>query len=186
MTEPSAHSVTTQSVETIEFPCEEWFATRTPQGEMVGINPIPGTWTLISGEDRRRFAERSLDVKAFFACPRCKQIGFIPEGFSPPRDLSDTKPLPELHCRKCKFGCRIILKNWDRRRLYCACYETSEGGTLHSHKDYLHAEDEVEAGKFFWAQHGPGVTPAVANFIGIAPVIGFFLENPKNDNLLIV
>jgi len=186
--------VATQSVEVIEFPCEEWFATRTPQGEMIGVNPLPGTWTLISGEDRRKFAERGLDVKAFFACPRCKQIGFIPEGFgrcgtaegvNPQPKLGDIK-LPELHCRKCGFGCRIILKNWDKRRLYCACYETIEGGNIQAHKDYLHAEDEVEATTFFWAQHGPGVTPVVRNFIGIAPVIGFFLENPKNDNLLIV
>jgi len=179
----------TQSIEVIEFPCEEWFVTRTPQGELVGVNPIPGTWTLISGADRQSFAKRKLNVKALFACPRCKQIGFIPEGFNPPKELGDTKPLPELHCRKCGFGCRIVLKNWDKRRLYCACYETHEGSDLQllvAHKEYLHGEDEVEATKFFWAQHGPGITPVVVNFIGIAPVIGFFLENPKNDNLLIV
>jgi hypothetical protein len=173
----------TQSVETIEFPCEEWIATRTPQGEMVGVNPIPATWTLISGEDRRRFAEKGLDVKALFACPRCKQVGFIPEGFNPPKELGDTKPLPELHCRKCNFGCRIILKNWDKRRLYCACYETREGQLLVARKEYLHAENEPEAIKFFWAQHS---VSEVANFIGIAPAIGFFMENPKSDSILIV
>lgn len=194
----------TQSVDTIEFPCEEWFVTRTPQGEIVGVNPIGATWTLISAEDRRRFAERRLDVKALFACPRCKQIGFIPEGFgrcgtpdpgkhpkgcegvNPQPKLGDIK-LPELHCRKCNFVCRIILKDWDKRRLYCACYETcTPSGTIHAHKEYLHAEDENEAKKFFWAQHGPGVIPIVTNFIEIAPVIGFFLENPKNDRILIV
>lgn len=175
-------SSATQSVENLEFPCEEWVATRTPQGEMVGVNPVAGTWTLISGEDRRRFAEKGLDVKAFFACPRCAQVGFIPEGFKPEVKLGDTKPLPELHCRRCQFGCRITLKEWDKRRLYCACYETRDNDTLKPHKEYLHAENDEEAKKFFWAQHGLEVT----NLVGIAPAIGFFMENPKDDRILLV
>ena len=175
-------SVATQSITTVEFPCEEWAATRTLQGEIIGVNPIPGTWTLISGEDRRRFAERGIDLKAFFACPRCNKIGFINEGFNPPKKFGDTEVLPELHCRKCKFICRIILKNWDKRRLYCACYETRSGDTLQPHKEYLHAEDEAEASKFFWAQHGREVT----NLVGIAPAIGFFMPNPKDDRILVV
>lgn len=171
-----------QSVETITFPCEEWVAARTKQGVLVGIDPVPGTWTLLSGEDRRNFAQRGLNIKAMFACPRCKQIGIIPEGFNPPKELGDTKPLPELFCRKCKFGCRIILKDWDKRRLYCAIFETHNGFDFTQHKEYLHAEDEVEAKKFFWAQHGPDVT----TFIGIAPVIGFFTQDPKDDRVLVV
>jgi hypothetical protein len=175
-------SVATQSVEIIEFPCEEWIATRSPKGELVGIQPIPGTWTLVSGEDRRRFSERGIDAKAFFSCPRCNQVGFIGEAFNPPKKLGDTELLPELHCRKCQFGCRIILKNWDKRHLYCACYETRDGDTLCPHKEYLHAEDEQEARKFFWAQHGREVT----NLVGIAPAIGFFMPNPKDDRILVV
>lgn len=180
MTEPSA--ITSQSVETIAFPCEDWLVTRTKGGELVGINPVPGTWTLISGEDRRRFAEQGKDIKALFACPQCNQIGFIPESFNPPKELGDTQPLPELFCRRCKFGCRIILKQWDRRRLYCACYETCVGETFTPHKEYLHAENEWEAKQFFWAQHGSDV----ATLAGIAPVIGFFTQDPKNDRILVV
>jgi hypothetical protein len=179
---PSGHSPGSQSIETIEFPCEEWIATRNPQGEMLGVNPVAGSWTLISGEDRRRFAERGFDVKAFFACPRCNKVGFISEGFNPPKEFGDTKPLPELHCVKCQFICRIVFKDWDKRRLYCACYETRKGDTLEPHKEYLHAENEVEAKKFFWAQHGFEVT----NLVGIAPAIGFFTPNPKDDRVLIV
>lgn len=149
---------------------------------MVKINPVPGTWTLIGGEDRRRFGEKGMDVKALFACPRCNQVGFISEGFNPPKDMGDTKPLPELHCRKCQFGCRIILKDWDKRRLYCACYETRDGDSLKTHKEYLHAENDNEAKQFFWAQHGNEVT----NLVGIAPVISFFTQNPKDDRILIV
>ena len=176
------NSVTVQSVETITFPCEEWLVTRTPQGEIVGIKPIAATWTLLGTEDIRRFAEKGLDVKALFACPRCSQVGFISSQFNPTKELGDTKPLPELHCRKCQFGCRIILKDWDKRRMYCACYTTGYGDTAIPHKDYLHAEDEAEAHKFFWAQHGAEVT----ELIGIAPVIGFFMPNPKDDRVLVV
>jgi hypothetical protein len=175
-------SIATQSVETIEFPCEDWVVTRTPQGELVSVNPVPGTWTLISGEDRRRFAEKGQDIKAFFACPKCNQVGLIHEGFNPPKKLGDTEILPELHCRRCQFGCRIVLKGWDKRRLYCACYETRHKDTLMPHKEYLHAEDENEATKFFWAQHGREVT----NLVGIAPAIGFFMPNPKDDRILVV
>jgi transcription elongation factor Elf1 len=175
-------SVATQTVETVTFPCEEWVATRTKKGNLVAINPVPGTWTLIGGEDRRRFAERGKDIKAMFACPRCNQVGIIPESFNPPKELGDTKPLPELFCRKCKFGCKVILQNWDTRKLYCACYETCVGGKFHQHKEYLHAEDELEAKKFFWAQHGS----EVSTFIAIAPVIGFFTKNPKDDRVLVV
>jgi len=189
-----------QNVETIEFPYEEWAAARNRDtGELVGLDPIPGTWTLIGGEDRRRFAEKGMNVKAMFTCPRCNQIGVIPEGFKPPVELGDTKPLPELHCRKCKFGCRIVLKNWDKRKLYCVAYETKKGDTLEAHKEYLHAEDEVEAVKFFWAQHGGQVRVAtgneqldrivrdgtITNVVGVAPVVGFF-ANPKNERMLVV
>ena len=66
--------------------------------------------------------------------------------------------------------------------MYCACYTTGYGDTAIPHKDYFHAEDEAEAHKFFWAQHGAEVT----ELIGIAPVIGFFMPNPKDDRVLVV
>jgi hypothetical protein len=176
-------SVATQSVETITFPCEDWIVTRTKEGELVSINPVAGTWTLLSGEDRRRFFEQGKDIKALFACPRCNQVGIIPESFNPAKELGDTRPLPELFCRRCEFGCRIIFQNWDKRLLYCACYETCVNNTFISHKEYLHAENEFEAKKFFWAQHS---ISEVVTMAGIAPVIGFFTETPKNDRILVV
>jgi hypothetical protein len=177
-------SIATQSIQTVEFPCEEWFVTRTPQGELVSIRPVPGTWTLLSFEDQKHFAEHGQDVKAMFACPNCKQTGFISSQFNPPKEMGDTKPLPELHCRKCNFGCRIILKNWDKRRMYCACYETLDANqNVLTHKHYLHAEDEIEARKFFWAQQAP---LAVIHLVGIAPVIGFFTAKANSDKILLV
>lgn len=180
-------TATQVEAEIIEFPCEEWPAARDKDtGILVSLYPVAGTWTLIGGEDRRRFSERGINVKAMFACPRCKQIGMIPEGFNPPKDKGDTVPLPEMHCRQCKFGCRVILKQWDKRRLYCIAYETrgigkDKGLTIQEHKEYLHAENELEAKLFFWAAHGKEVT----NLVGVAPVVGFFAQD-KNERILIV
>ena len=176
-----------QTVETVTFPCEEWPATRNRDtGELVGLRPLPGTWTLISGEDRRRFAKRGMSLKALFACPRCSQIGFIPEGFKPPTALGDTVELPEMHCRRCKFGCRAILKDWDKRKLYCVAFETrgkgnEKGETIESHKENHHAEYELEAKVFFWAQHGAEVT----HVVGIAPVVGFFAKDKAERKLIV-
>jgi hypothetical protein len=174
----------TQETRTIEFPCEEWIAQRTLEGELVGIKPVAGSWTLVGGDDRRRFAERGLDVKAMFACPRCEQVGFIPESFNPTTVLGDSEVLPELRCRKCHFGCRAVLKDWDKRKLYCAAFETRDGDSLKPHKEYLHAVDLEEATRFFWAQH-PRLGE-VSNLVGIAPVVGFFAKSEKDDRTLVV
>jgi hypothetical protein len=175
-------TVATQSVQLVEFPCEEWVALRTPEGELVSINPVAGTWTLLGGEDRQTFHAKGMNVKAMFACPRCNKVGFIPEGFNPPVEFGDTKELPELHCRECQFGCRIILKEWDKRKLYCAVVETWENNELKTHKQYLHATGEDEAKKFFWAQY----SPLKVYLVGIAPVVGFFAKSEKDLTTLVV
>lgn len=175
-------AVATQSVQLVEFPCEEWVAMRTPEGELVSLNPVAGTWTLLGGEDRRRFSEKGMNVKAMFACPRCKKIGFIPEGFNPPVEFGDTKELPELNCRACQFGCRVVLKEWDKRKLYCAVFETWKDNALKTHKHYLHAIEEVEAKKYFWAQY----SPLEVTLVAIGPVIGFFAKSEKDDRNLVV
>ena len=172
----------TQSVQLVEFPCEEWVALRTPEVELVSINPVAGTWTLLGGEDRRRFHEKGMNVKAMFACPRCNKVGFIPEGFNPPVAFGDTKELPELHCRECQFGCRVVLKEWDKRKLYCAVFETWKDNILKTHKHHLHAIDEAEAKKYFWAQY----SPLTVHLVAIAPVIGFFAKSEKDDRNLVV
>lgn len=167
--------------DTVEFPYEEWVALRTPQGELVKVNPVKGTWTLLGGEDRRRMAEKQINVKGMIACPRCGCAALIPENFNPPKELGDGKPTHGFSCKQCHFTCGVVLKQWDRRKLYCACYETRDGDSLATHKEYLHAEDEAEARKFFLLQHGAEVT----NIVGIAPVIGFFTEDKTERRLLV-
>lgn len=166
--------------DTVEFPYEEWVALRTSEGELVEIRPIKGSWTLLGGEDRRRMAEKGLNVKGMIACPRCGRAALIPENFNPPKELGDAKPTHAFSCRQCKFACWVILKQWDRRKLYCACYETKDEDSLATHKEYLHAENEMEARKFFWLSHGVEVT----HVVGIAPAVGFFAEDKTERRLL--
>lgn len=170
-----------QVVRTIEFPYEEWPVLRKPTGEILSIRPIKGSWTLLGGEDRRRMAERRICVKGLIACPNCGQATFLPESFDPPKELGDAKPPCEYKCKGCQLVCCIILKDWDQRKLYCVCYETRDGDSLKPHKEYLHAVDDLEAKKFFWASHGREVT----NLVGLAPVAGFFIHD-KNERKLTV
>lgn len=191
-------TATAVSAEVIEFPCEEWLAQRNKDtGELVSLRPMPGTWTLIGGEDRRRFAEKGMNVKCAMACPRCNNVNLLPENFHPPKALGDTLPSPELVCLKCKFACRVVFKDWDKRRLYCITYETKQGDSLAPHKEYLHATDQQEALQFFWAQHGGQLTLStdmrdavpkdgtITHVVGVAPAIGFFAAS-KDERKLVV
>jgi hypothetical protein len=66
----------------------------------------------------------------------------------------------------------------------------SADDTVTTHKEYLHAEDEAEARKFFWAQHSlvemQNNKQVVLHLVGIAPAIGFFTANSKSDKILVV
>lgn len=170
-----------QVVDTIEFPYEEWIVLRKPDGEIASVRPVKGTWTLLGGEDRRRMAMRGLHIKGLISCPECSQTSFLSASFDPPKHLGDGKPSCEYKCNHCSLVCRLILKDWDRRKLYCVCYETRNGDGLAAHKEYLHAVDELEARKFFWASHGKEVT----NLVGVAPALGFFAED-KDERKLVV
>lgn len=165
--------------DTIRFPYEEWAVLRKPDGEIASVRPVKGSWTLLGGEDRRRMAGKGINVKGLLSCPNCGQASLIPENFNPPKKLGDGRPHHKFVCHGCMFDCFMLLQEWDKRKLYCACYETREGDSLKPHKEYLHAEDDREAHKFFWASHGREVT----NLIGIAPALGFFAEDPSGAHL---
>jgi len=168
-----------QIVETITFPHEEWVVIR-DHGKLTDVRPIPGTWTLLSPEDRERLAKQRLYVKGLISCPHCKTASFLPEDFDPPKELGDAKPPCEYRCT-CGLVCKIILKDWDRRKLYCACYENTVNGEISTHKQYLHAITEAEATYNFWAQHNPKITHLAA----IAPVVGFFAEDKDAKRLMV-
>lgn len=169
-----------ETVNTITFPHEEWVAIR-DHGKLVSVKPVPGTWTLLAVEDRIELARKRLYVKGLIACPRCKESSFLPESFNPPQELGDGKPPCEYRCTSCSLICRIILKDWDRRKLYCACYEIIRGKDIEPQKQYFHAVTEDEARHYFWAQHAPAVTHLAA----IAPVIGFFAEDKDAKQLIV-
>lgn len=169
-----------QVIETITFPHKEWVAVCGSEGVLVSVKPIPGSWTLLAAEDRMRLAKKRLYVKGLISCPNCQQASFLPEEFDPPKELGDGKPPCEYKCA-CGLICRIILKDWDRRKLYCACYEIIQGKDIEPNKQYLHAVTEDEARHYFWAQHAPSITHLVA----IAPVIGFFAEDKDAKRLIV-
>jgi hypothetical protein len=166
---------------TVEFPYKEWHAIRTPGGTIASIKPIKGTWTLLNGPDIRMMARKNMNVKGLISCPYCSHTSFIPADFNPPKELGDGKPVHEYVCESCKFVCNLVLKEWDKRKLYCICYETRKGDSIEPHKEYMHAETELEARRYFWAFHGSEVTFVV----GIAPVVGYF-PTDKNERKLIV
>lgn len=170
-----------QIVETITFPHEEWVAVRTKEGRIASVRPVPGSWTLLAVEDREHLAKRRLFVKGLISCPRCQQTAFLPETFDPPKELGDGKPPCEYRCGGCDLVCRIILKDWDQRKLYCACYETRDGDSLKPNKQYMHAITEEEARFYFWAQHKSEVTHLVA----IAPVVGFYAQDKDAKHLIV-
>jgi hypothetical protein len=165
----------------ITFPHEEWVAIRNNEGRLLSVRPIPGSWTLLAAEDRKQLAKKRLFVKGLIACPKCRQTSFLSETFDPPTELGDGKPPCAYRCNNCDLVCQIILKDWDRRKLYCACYENIRGKDIEPRKQYLHAVTEDEARHYFWAQHNPTVTHLVA----IAPVIGFFAEDKDGKNLIV-
>lgn len=169
-----------QVVDTITFPHEEWIVVRNREGKLISVKPIPGSWTLLAVEDRMQLAQKRLYVKGLIACPKCQQASFLPETFDPPKELGDGKPPCEYRCA-CGLVCRIILKDWDQRKLYCACYETIQGKDIEPHKQYFHAITEGEAHHYFWAQHRPDITHLVA----IAPVVGFFAEDKDAKHLIV-
>jgi hypothetical protein len=167
------------STATITLPYEEWAALTSPTGELVSLRPVKGTWTLISAREQERLAKQGIGIKAAMACPRCGHPALLPSTFDPPKELGDGKPITAFVCNKCMLESSVIFKDWDRRKLYCVCYETRKGSTIQTHKEYLHAETEVEARKNFWASHGDEVT----HVVGIAPAIGFFVKDNHGEKL---
>jgi hypothetical protein len=92
--------------------------------------------------------------------------------------------LPSWHCRQCNFTCKVVLVDWDKRKLYCAAYETypDDSTKIITHKEYLHAESDQDAKIQFWNGRLTSEKARI-NLIGIAPVIGFFVMDDQGRKL---
>jgi len=162
--------ITETAVETIEFPCEPWVI------RGFEILPQPGTWTLAPR------AIHHLNFKGILACPRCNEAcGLQPDMGVKAEDVPINQVLDNWHCNKCQFRCRVILKDWDKRKLYCAAYETLVNGELTANKEYMHAESVQDATTQFW--NGRIEADNVVRLVGVALVIGYFVQDNEGRKL---
>lgn len=157
-------------LDTVEFPCVPW-VTRGYE-----ILPETGTWTL---------APKTLwhlKIKGILSCPRCAHACGILEGMGEKgEDNPLTLVLKHWHCDSCHFEARVILNDWDKRKLYCACYETLVNGVLMANKEYMHALDEQDATAQFW--NGRIAADNVTKLVGVAPAIGYFVQDTAGRKL---
>jgi hypothetical protein len=85
---------------------------------------------------------------------------------------------------ECGLTAKVVLKNWDTRKLYCAAFETLDSRCrVIANKEYMHAESEEEAKRNFWAAHPQ--TDRYIKLVGIAPVIGYFATDKAERKLTV-
>ncbi len=155
---------------TIEFPCEPWV--------MRGYEILPesGTWTLAPE------SVWHLGIKGILSCPRCSEACGVMDGMGERgEDDRQSFVLKTWHCNKCHLEARVILKDWDKRRLYCAAFETLVDGVLTPNKEYMHAVDDQDATAQFW--NGRIKADNVTKLVGVAPVIGYFVQDTQGRKL---
>jgi len=155
------------------FKCEPWLL---ENGNPDRMRPVPGTWTLAPANLRER------GVHGVLCCPNCNQCALIRADMG--KLENGTCTLKGFSCAKCGFLCDARLQDWDKRKLFCVAYETSEirDGKLivHPHKEHLHAVSEAEA-RFFFEQSHLNIR---YNIVGVAVVLGFFQRSEKDDTVL--
>ncbi len=162
--------ITEVTLDTVEFPCEPWVM------RAYEILPQAGTWTLAPR------AIHHLNIKGILSCPRCSTVcGLLPDMGEKSADIPTDQVLKQWHCDKCHFECRVILKDWDKRQLYCAAYETLVNDVLTANKEYMHAESVQDATNQFW--NGRIEADNVVRLVGVAPVIGYFVQDNAGRKL---
>ena len=163
-------------IRTVEFRCEPWV-----MRNALEIQPIAGTWTLAPMDLRQ-----SRGVKGILACPQCGQAALIHKDMGEKADDLKDLILDEWRCYGCDYHCKAHILDWDKRKLYCAAFETAPdgpSGSIVAHKEYLHAESTEDATVQFWAGHP--VTDGITNLVGVALVIGFFVVDDQGRKLTV-
>lgn len=158
-------------LDTVEFPCIPWV--------MRGMEILPqtGTWTPAPEPVVRR-----LGIKGILSCPRCAHVcGISDELGAKGEDNPSTLVLKQWHCDNCHLQRRVILNEWDKRKLYCAAFECMIGGVLTPCKEYMHAESDQDALAQFW--NGRTASDNVVRLVAVAPVIGYFVQDTTGRKL---
>ena len=162
--------ITETVLDTVEFPCEPWVV------RGYEILPMIGTWTLAPT------TVHHLNIRGILSCPRCTEVcGITPDMGAKGEDIPIDLVLKQWHCNKCHFQCRVILKDWDKRKLYCAAFETVVDGVLTANKEYMHAESVEDATGQFW--NGRIAADNVVKLVGVALVIGYFVQDDQGRKL---
>lgn len=160
----------TVQVEEIRFACQPWLL---KNGDPNQMRPVQGTWTLAPWELRKR------GIHGILSCPRCAAASIL----SPNMGTLEhgVCVIPGFQCAKCGFICNVRCLDWDKRKLFCICYETDHvaGGkpVVVAHKHYTHAENRAEA--LFFFEQSTALT-IKCRVVDCAPVIGYFF-NEKTD-----
>jgi len=172
-----------QNVPVVPLDRVAWGKTYDSEGLLVGIEHIKGTWHALSADEQGRLHAKGILVRAMVACPSCARCEALPIDYDPPMINGHGCPERGVQCAGCRYVYKPIFRNWDTRKLFCAAYESPTEDSVKAHKQYLHAQDLAEAMKFFWAQHS---VAEVSKLVGIAPVVGFYVPDGKNDRKLVV
>ena len=69
-----------------------------------------------------------------------------------------------------------------KKPLYCIAYEEREGTTWKGHKLYVHA-DSVEDARLQYLYSEPPKRLRQRNVVGVARIIGYFVNDSKGENL---
>jgi len=149
----------------------EWATKQTPKG--VEYRGIPGSWIPLP---------KHKPVVALICCPACNGMNGISEQVH--SIDRDGKVTPEFRCTgtvhgiRCGFARPIYLAKWGKRTLYAVAYERVIQGRASAAIEYMHADDQLDAQRQFAAGH-----PEPHHVAGIAPVVGYFVEDTKGSKL---
>jgi hypothetical protein len=161
---------------------EDWLFVET-EGEPSGapkklVDYIPGTWC-------ERQDWMNPEILAIFACPACHETRLLT------RAVHTISPIglvqPDIQCKgnrgTCSYHRKTYLDRWNRKPLYAAAVEVWDPRkrTWSPEMVYTHATNQEEATR----QLGQTIDGKSYRIVGVAPAIGFFVADGKDDTKLL-
>jgi hypothetical protein len=165
------------------FPKEEWvFSGDHPQ--TMQISPVPGTWCpppeMLSGS---AFGK----ILALVSCPNCRNVSAFTSSVFEITQKGEVSP--DFQCghaaagligplrRRCDLHKRVLLDEWNDKRLYACSYLDHAGKEPRIRILYTHATT------YEGARLELGASVADSDIIAIGPAVGFFVDDRKGDIL---
>ena len=142
------------------------------------IESVPATWCL-------RPDGMSKVILAIFSCPNCHGVRALIDGIHTINPFGLVQP--DLDCggdttRHCSYHRKTYLDRWNRKPLYACALETWDRGHQRWTPEmvYTHATTQEEATR----QLGPTTSGKLYRIVAIAPALGFFVTDGKDDTKL--